>query len=195
MEGSYKCFYARFLGGFSLWYGERGIEIDRNIQKRSVQFLLRLLLAGAGGVEREELLGMIRLTEDGQKKRLNNLYQQMHILRTAVSRQDLPEGRYIVSRGDRYYFSLDHGVRTDVGYLDGLIGQMEKGGPRDEGHMDLCREYCAHYGGEFLPMLTGEEWVTMEGAVYQRWYNRCLDDLCTYLRAHGGYEEMLGLCT
>ncbi len=195
MDGSYKSFYARFLGDFSLWYGEREIKIDRNIQKRSIQFLLRLLRAGASGVEREELLAMIRLTEKGQKKRLNNFYQQMHILRTAVSRQELPEGRYIVSQGTRYYFSPDHGVKTDVGHLDGLIEQMEKGGPQDDGYMDLCKAYCADYGGEFLPMLTGEEWVTMEGAVYQKWYNRCLDDLCTYLSAHGEYEKMLELCT
>ena len=91
-------FYARFLGGFSLYYKEREIKVGMGLRSRPAQCLLLLLKAGDAGVERKELLGLVRTVGDDQKRQLNNLYQNMHVLRDALPGLGLPEGRYIVLR-------------------------------------------------------------------------------------------------
>ncbi len=186
-------FYARFLGGFALYYKEKEILVGMGLRSRPAQCLLLLLKAGDRGAERKELLSLVRAVGNDQKRQLNNLYQHMHVLRETLPDLGLPEGRYIVLRKGRYYFTTDHKVRTDLDDLDGLIGQLKAEGQTGEERRLLCEAYCRGYGGELLPQLAGESWVTMEGAFYQRWYTRCLEELCGSLKAEGKYEEVLGL--
>ena len=187
-------FYARFLGGFSLYYKEREIKVGMGLRSRPAQCLLLLLKAGDAGVERKELLGLVRTVGDDQKRQLNNLYQHMHVLRDALPGLGLPEGRYIVLRQGRYYFTMDHRVATDIGRLDDLIRQLRAEGLNGPTRRELCMAYCRGYGGEMLPQLAGEGWVTIEAAFYQRWYSRCLEELCSDLKAGGRYEKILELC-
>ncbi len=194
MQGQvYDGFYARFLGGFSLRYREKEILIGMGLQSRPVQFLLLLIKAGDKGAERKDLLALVQNVGNDQKRQLNNFYQHMHILREMILELCLPEGKYIVLRKGRYYFTTDHRVRTDIGDLDGLIGQLKKKERTGEGRRKLCKDYCRGYGGEFLPQLAGEGWVTIEGAFYQRWYGRCLEELYGFYKEEGRYEEILEL--
>lgn len=188
-------FYARFLGGFSLCYRGREVQIGMSLQSKPVQFLLLLLKAGDEGVERKGFLALVQNVGNDQKRQLNNFYQHMHVLRDMIPGMGLPEGRYIILRKGRYYFTADHPVGTDIRDLDGLIGQIRREGLTGAQRRELCLAYCKGYGGEMLPQLAGEGWVTIEGAFYQRWYGRCLEELCASLREEGRHEEMLDLCT
>ncbi len=188
-----KGFYARFLGGFSLYYKEREILVGMGLGSRPAQCLLLLLKAGEDGVERKELLSLVKAVGNDQKKQLNNLYQHMHVLRETLPDLNLPEGRYIVLRKGRYYFTTDYKVDTDLGELNSLIGRLKTEGLTGEERRQLCSAYCKGYGGELVPQLAGEPWVTMEGAFYQRWYSRCLEELCGSFKAEGRYEEILEL--
>ena len=71
-------FYARFLGGFSLYYKEREIKVGMGLRSRPAQCLLLLLKAGDAGVERKELLSLVKAVGNDQKRQLNNLYQHMN---------------------------------------------------------------------------------------------------------------------
>lgn len=188
-------FYARFLGGFSLCYRGREVQIGMSLQSKPVQFLLLLLKAGDEGVERKGFLALVQNVGNDQKRQLNNFYQHMHVLRDMIPGMGLPEGRYIILRKGRYYFTADHPVGTDIRDLDGLIGQIRREGLTGAQRRELCLAYCKGYGGEMLPQLAGEGWVTIEGAFYQRWYGRCLEELCASLREEGRHEEMLEMCT
>lgn len=195
----YTDFYARLLGGFSLYHREREIGIGTSLQNKSMQMLLMILQARAEGVERSKLLALIRPGgKDGDGsvgKRANNLRQHLYILRKLLARSGLPEGDYIILEGDRCYFSKVYPVDTDVGYLDQLIGELSREGISTEEKEALYRRYCDAYTGEFLPMLGGEEWVAIESAYYQKWYGICLRNTVERLREENDYETMLALCT
>ena len=206
-ERPYTGFYARFLGSYSLNYFSREIRLDINIKSKSMQIFLLLLKAGDEGIARDELIKMLQIGEDVPERCLNNLRQQIYLLRRAVARSDFPPGRYIVLEKSRYYFSPEYHVETDTGYLDRLLLPIRNGpeerDPSEEGlaegkqdaYQSLLMDFCQHYTGEFLPMLSGEEWATVEAAYYQKWYFHCLNRLCGMLKEQGKYETMLELCS
>ncbi len=154
-ERTDKGFYARFLGGFALYYNDREILVGMGLRSKPAQCLLLLLKAGDEGVERKELLGLVKAVGNDQKRQLNNLYQHMHVLREMLPDLGLPEGRYIVLRKGRYYFTTDHRVGTDLGELDSLIGRLKSEGLTAGERLELCKAYCKSYGGELLPQLAG----------------------------------------
>ena len=193
-ERPYTGFYARFLGGYSLNYYGREIRLDANMKSKSMQIFLMLLKAGDEGLARDELLKGLRIGDEGLDRHSNNLRQQIYLLRKAVSRSDFPPGQYIVLQKSRYYFSLDYHVETDTGYLDQLIPRI-RSEPGEAEQQALLMDFCRHYTGEFLPMLNGEEWATVESAYYQKMYFDCLNRLCGFLREQGEYETMLELCS
>lgn len=200
MGRSDKGFYARFLGGFSLYYNEEELQLGASLQNISTQIVLMLLKAGGDGIEKKELMALIRPEEHEWAKRLNNFRQQIHILRRRIERVGFPAGEYVVSVGTRYYFSLEQRVETDTAYLDRLVEQIKacRTGADQAGRKGLhllYLEYYRAYKGEFLPTLGGEAWVAMESAFYQKWYFICLDALCQELKSAGKYAVMLELCT
>ena len=193
-------FYARFLGGFSLDYEGEEIRINRNLQNISMQMLLMLLKAGVDGIEKKELLAIVRPDQWDLKKRQNNFRQQIHILRGSFEGSGFPEGEYVVSAGSRFHFTMEHAVRSDTQRLDHLIEKLKEGalewpGTYCQEAQTLYKAYCQAYTGEFLPMLGGEEWVAVESAYYQKWYSTCIHNRCQLLKEQGQYEAMLELCT
>ena len=80
-ERPYTGFYARFLGSYSLNYFSREIRLDINIKSKSMQIFLMLLKAGDEGIARDELIKMLQIGEDVPERCLNNLRQQIYLLR------------------------------------------------------------------------------------------------------------------
>ncbi|MDO4328662.1 MAG: bacterial transcriptional activator domain-containing protein [Lachnospiraceae bacterium] len=194
-ERLHNRFYASLLGGFSLSFGGQQLSIEANPQTKYMQIFLILIKAGAEGIERNKLVEIVRQDGKDRRKQMNNFRQHVHLLRLTIGRSYFPPGEYIVRRGSRYYFSLDYEVETDTEYLDGLLSQIRSGQDDQEVRRKLLWKFCKAYTGEFLPMLSGEEWVIAESAYYQKWYFNCLKELCGLLKAEGNFEQMLELCT
>ncbi len=192
-ERPYTGFYARFLGGYSLTYYGREIRLDTNMKSKCMQIFLMLLKAGDQGLSRDELLKGMQSGDESLEHQANSLRQQIYLLRRAVARSDFPEGQYIVLKKSRYYFSLDYHVDSDTAYLDELLSQIRTAVAEE--WQPLLMDFCQHYTGEFLPMLSGEEWATIEGAHYQKSYFDCLNRLCGMLKEQGQYETILELCS
>jgi DNA-binding SARP family transcriptional activator len=51
------------------------------------------------------------------------------------------------------------------------------------------------YQGYFLPELSGEDWVVIQNARFQKLYTECLEELVSILKVQGEYEEILRLCS
>ena len=115
-------FYARFLGGFSLYFAGQEMLFEVNPQGKTMQLLYYLLKAGTNGCEKKELLELVRPGEKDQKKRLNNFRQQLFRMREMIQHSHFPKGDYIVYQKQRYYFTLDYPLYVDTEKLDGLIG-------------------------------------------------------------------------
>ena len=192
-ERPYTGFYARFLGGFSLSYQGTELPIPANPQTKSMQILLMLLKAGKMGVDRKEFIRFLQGDEGDWEKGMNNFRQRVFLLRKIMARAHFPEGKYIILKDGRYYFSQEYELDSDTAYLDEIILRIRNGPGRE--NRELEWEYCQNYRGEFLPMLSGEAWATQEGAYYQKWYFECLNHLCEELKKNGEYEKLLELCT
>lgn len=154
-----------------------------------------LLKAGEKGVERKKLIEFLRPEETDVMKGLNNLRQQIFLLRRVLRQSDCPEGKYIVPKDSRYYFSLEYSLETDTGQLDQLAYRIRNETMDEEEKKQVLLQYCQTYTGEFLPMLGGEEWVALESAYYQKQYFSFLSELCTILKKQGEIEKILELCT
>lgn len=190
----YAGFYARLLGGFSLSYEGKPVSINANPQSKYMQILLILLEAGEKGMEGKRVMEMVRPDGETPERVQANFRQLLHTLRKAIGRSGFPEGRYIRSRRQKYFFSLDAEVHADTHELDQVIGRIRQGSRKEEEEVRKnCLDYCERYTGEFLPMLSGEEWATAEGAYYQKWYNKCLEQLSALLKRDGEYETLLSL--
>ncbi len=193
-ERPYTEFYVRFLGKFSISYQGKELPVSANPQTKSMQILLMLLKAGKEGVERKKLVELIQGLDGDWDKGMNNLRQRVYLLRRIMERSHFPEGRYIVQKNERYYFSTEYSLSSDTDVLDELIHKM-RGRPDSEEKQKLEWEYCQNYPGEFLPMLGGEAWAAQEEAYYQKWYFDSLSSLCRKLKEKGEYEKLLELCT
>ena len=194
-ERPYTGFYARLLGGFSLFYQGVELPIPANPQTKGMQLLCMLLKAGPQGVERKYLINFLQGEGGDWEKGLNNLRQRIFLLRKILGRAHFPEGKYISFQDGRYYFSQEYEWENDTDYLDELIGRLRKGGLAEEETWDIQWEYCQSYKGEFLPMLGGEAWAAQEAAYYQKWYFQCVSSLSVHLKGAGEYEKLLSLCT
>ncbi|MCI9594599.1 MAG: hypothetical protein HFG51_10745 [Lachnospiraceae bacterium] len=194
-EKPYSGFYAKFLGGFSLAFEGRELQLKTNPQGKCMQMLLFLLKSGSAGCEKRLLLELVRPDEKDREKRMNNFRQQIHLMRKLVKTSGLPDGRYVVVQGSRYYFTQDYPLNTDAEGLDDIIRKIRSRPSKGEETQKLYLEYCKTYTGEFLPFLGGEEWVAMESAYYQKWYFDCLNQLCIQLKEQEEYETLLHLCT
>ena len=85
------------LGGFSLYFNQEEIQFSAHIQTKYMQLLLMLLKAGEKGVERKKLSEFLRPEETDVMKGLNNLRQQIFLLRRV-----LRQSGYAVSMEHRH---------------------------------------------------------------------------------------------
>ncbi|MDO5418390.1 MAG: BTAD domain-containing putative transcriptional regulator [Lachnospiraceae bacterium] len=191
----YTQFYARLMGTFSLSFNGQMIPIDANPQAKYMRLLLLLIKSGNEGMSRKKLIEIIQPEDADIEKRMNNFRQKVYLLRKALASSGLPEGHYIVQKDKQFYFSAEYQLETDTGQLDEIVRKIRSGVREGPEYQKLLWEFCQNYNGEFLPMLSGEEWVAVEAAYYQNWYFWCLNELCGILKQQGQFEKMLELCT
>ena len=188
-------FYAKFLGSFSLDFNGQRLWLKGSPQKKSMQLLMALLKAGAEGATRQQLLEVVWKEGGDPQKEKSNLNQHLYYLRQLIHESHFPEGKYIIVQKPRYYFTEDYEIHSDTEQLDQILEEIRNAEAAGEDTLELLRQFCRGYSGEFLPMLNGEEWVVEKSAYYQKQYFSCLSRLCGRLKEMGEYQEMLELCT
>ena len=188
-------FYAKFLGSFSLDFNGQRLWLKGSPQKKSMQLLMALLKAGAEGATRQQLLEVVWKEGGDPQKEKSNLNQHLYYLRQLIHESHFPEGKYIIVQKPRYYFTEDYEIHSDTEQLDQILEEIRNAEAAGEDTLELLRQFCRGYSGEFLPMLNGEEWVVEKSAYYQKQYFSCLSRLCVRLKEMGEYQEMLELCT
>ena len=74
-------------------------------------------------------------------KGLNNLRQQIFLLRRVLRQSDCLEGKYIVPKDSRYYFSLEYSLETDTGQLDQLAYRIRNETMDEEEKKQVLLQY------------------------------------------------------
>lgn len=180
----------QMLGGFSMLYGDQQLTFGKNVASKSMQLLQLLLYRKDSGVERKELMdtlyGRSNLSDPS-----NNLRVSVHRLRKQLIDAGLPKEEYIHIDEGVYCWKSSFPVSIDVLEFQALICQAKE--VEDEARINLLHQAVNLYSGDFLPKLSGEDWVVLESVGHKRAYEDALREVLVYQSSKEQYAEMLRL--
>ena len=180
------------LGDFSVMYGEQPISFGKNTTTKAMKLLQILLYYGEQGIAREKLLSAL-YGRDELADAANNLRVTVHRLKKMIVEAGLPEAEYVNIKKGIYSWQAPMETKVDARTFAALYKEEEActdAGQKEE----LLKEICRMYHGEFLPDLSGEEWVLIESIQYKKIYTQALRELCDILMERGDYEDALTFC-
>ena len=164
----------RLFGGFSASYGEIPVSFGRNTTTKAMKLLQILLYHGDTGISRDKLLDELYGREE-LADAANNLRVTAHRLKKIIVDAGLPSHEV-----DAHQFKV---LSKDVQTCTDKVKKLA-----------LLKKICLMYRGEFLPELSGDEWVLVESVQYKNIYSESLQELCKLLIERGDYEETLRFC-
>lgn len=182
----------QMLGGFSMTWEGKWLQIGKHQATKTIQLLQLLLHAGAEGISRLQLLDYL-FGRDAEGDIANNLRVTVHNLRRMLISAELPDENYIHVSGGRYYFVSSFSVKIDARVFEETVKAAEKA---EEGEkLKLLKEACRLYTGHFLPGMSCEEWAAVAGAHYQRLYTHCMEEVYNRMKEREEYAQLLQLCS
>ena len=181
------------LGGFSLVYGGKTIPNNYSGTSKMMQLFQILLYAGRDGIPRGELISRLyereNLEDAGATLRVNIYRLRKYIQKlNCFENTDciwFQEGIYRWN-----YCAVPLERDTDL-FLTTAEAALEEEDPDKK--VELLKEACRMYRGEFLPELAGEEWVAIESCKYQKLYVDCINEAAVLLKDRGQFGELLEL--
>ena len=180
------------LGDFSVMYGDQPISFGKNTTTKAMKLLQILLYHGEQGISREKLLNALYVREE-LADASNNLRVTVHRLKKIIVGAGLPADEYIHIKKGIYSWQAPMRVEVDVKRFVSLYKESKECTDKERKE-ELLTQICQMYHGEFLPALSGEEWVLLESIQYKKIYSESLKELCESLMTKGEYEEVLALC-
>ena len=181
----------QMLGVFNIKYGNQPISLGRNTATKAVKLLQVLLYHLEKGISREALIECLYGRED-LTDAANNLRVTVHRLKKLLVDAGLPEYDYITIKKGIYQWDSPMPVLVDALELKKLVETAEEND--EEKKFDMLEQACMMYTGEFLPNMSGEDWVVIEALQYKKLYADALHQVCDWKLDHGEYEQVLKLC-
>ena len=181
------------LGKFSMVYGDKTISFRRSTSTKALK-LLQILLHNSGergGIPRNQLLEDLFGREEVSDA-ANNLRVTVHRLKKILSDTELPEYDYILIENGIYKWDSPMETWVDVNEFTRYVKAGEAQTDKDRS-IEYLKKACFLYRGEFLPALSGEDWVIMCSVAYKEQYSYALEQVCEDLKRKKEYEEMLEL--
>ena len=173
------------LGKFSMVYGDQPVIFKRNSATKVLK-LLQILLHYSGvrgGISRNQLLEELYGREEVSDA-ANNLRVTVHRLKKMLADTILPDYEYI---------QIDNGIYRWKSPMDTWVDVIDFSENVKAGRYRLFKKACLLYRGEFLPELSGEDWVIINSVAYKKQYTTALSGVWDYLKYVQDYEEMLEL--
>lgn len=184
------------LGRFSMFYGNQAVSFKRSTATK-VMKLLQILLhetfcsENQVGIPRTELLEELFGREELSNV-ANNLRVTVYRLKKMLFDAGLPEYDYVKIENGYYQWESPMKVSVDVTGFLRMLQQAEEA-KEERLKMELLYRACRLYRGEFLPALSGEDWVIVNSVRYKEMYSKALIKLCEYMKQQRDYETILEL--
>lgn len=182
----------RLFGGFSASYGEIPVSFGRNTTTKAMKLLQILLYHGDTGISRDKLLDELYGREE-LADAANNLRVTAHRLKKIIVDAGLPSHDYINIKKGIYRWDAPMPTEVDAHQFKVLAKDVQACTDKVK-KLALLKKICLMYRGEFLPELSGDEWVLVESVQYKNIYSESLQELCKLLIERGDYEETLRFC-
>lgn len=192
MSKNQDVFYINMLGGLSFYYGDRVFSIKCNNTSKVMQLLLMLLMAGEEGVPKVQLLEALYGNDDTQDTK-NAFRILVFRLRRLLEETILPKDNYVKMSKGIYRFGSSLKIQIDAKTFEQEAQQALSMDNEDQ-KLEALKMACNRYTGEFLPLLSNEEWVSIQSTHYKNIYFDCLRESCNLLQERRQYEDMLALC-
>ena len=189
MDNKLPLLRVRMFGKERITYGNEQIIFGRNSITKAMKLLLILLHYGKEGIARNRLLQDLYDREELSNVS-NNFRVTLHRLKKMLVDAGLPEYEYIVSKDGYFYWDSPMEIELDTEVFKDKISAAKQSVDAKE-KINLLREACQLYNGEFLQKLSGDEWVLMESVRYKNMYTYALEALCSLLMEYTEYDEVL----
>lgn len=182
----------RMLGDFSITYDGRQVSFGKNTTTKAMKLLQILIYYGQQGIAREKLLNALYVREE-LADAANNLRVTAHRLKKMIIDAGLPEYDYIVIKKGVYRWNAPVPTIVDARKFQELYEEAQNCADTKQKE-ELLKQVCNMYRGEFLPEISGDEWVLLESVQYKKLYSNALKELCDGLIEKCDYEEALLFC-
>lgn len=179
----------QMLGGFSVSYGGKDITFGKNRVSKSMQLLQLLLYKKDEGIPRVDVLELL-YGRGGLSDPSNNLRVAVHRLKKMLLGSGLPENEYFKVEDGVFRWCSSFPVCVDVLEFARLIEEAGKQTDEEE-RMRILESAIGWYRGDFLPKLSGEDWVILETVHYKKEYEDALTDVLKYFRRRHMFSDML----
>lgn len=193
MDEKRPVFSVHMFGHLSFYYDDKAFRLKCNMASKVMQLFLLLLLAGEEGVSKGQLLTSLYGNDETQDTK-NAFRILIFRLRKLLGDTDIPAGDHIQVQKGIYRFSGPFLICVDAIGFDQMASRALSTQIEEE-RMDLLKEACRRFTGEFLPFLTDEEWVLSENTRYKDLYFGCVQECCRLMQKNKRYEDMLEVCS
>lgn len=181
--------YVKMLGGFSMSYNGKTIAGSSKSSISQNNALLQILIhAREKGVTRdrlEELLFGDREVDNAHHSLRSVIYNAKKYLEKA----GLPKVNYIISEKDVFYWTNEIEVEEDACEFERMYREAGLESDPDK-RLESYLKASYEYGGEFLPMQSGNVWAVRESLHYEKLFADCVENASALLREKQDYSRM-----
>lgn len=176
------------FGGFSVSYGDEMLIFGRQRDSKFRQLFQILMTRPGQGFNKDDiavnLYGQSEV-EDANASLNNTIFR----LRKWLESSPLPPGDYLILEEGALRFDGGFKVESDVWDFESMALEFENKQDKRE-KVELCRKACEIYRGEFLQMLSNEQWVIEKNQKYKKIYFMLLNYFLCCLKEDGAYASI-----
>lgn len=191
-----KTLRIQLLGGFSMYYGDEALALNKTGGSKSIRLLQMLLLSLAGGIPKGELLDSLygwneKTDTANRNKNLNNL---IYRLKGQLMSAGLPDDDYVEIREGRCCFKSRLPLVLDTQQFEAAMekARTEKDSDR---RMSLFDTANGMYRGELLPSNLSEMWFFQKSIYYKELYLETIRELEQEFRRKRDYKNLIRIYT
>ncbi|MBE5910845.1 BTAD domain-containing putative transcriptional regulator [Pseudobutyrivibrio sp.] len=178
---------AQMLGNVEISYEGKPFTIERN-NTTKVNQLFQMLLYYPNGLAREQIMYNLFHNEEIADPS-NSLRALVFRLRKALPKVGLPEEDYVHVKRGIYKINSNIEVECDAIIFEDVAKKALAADTLPE-QLAALKEACDMYKGDFLPGLSGSDWVITVQVKLKRLYTRCVKQLCEICLVEKDYRTI-----
>jgi len=190
MYGIDITFTANFLGTVDISCNGTQVVLERN-NTTKVNQLFQMLLYYNNGVARDQVIYKLFHNEDIADES-NSLRAIVFRLRKALNSIDIPNEDYVYVKRGTYRINPNVKVECDAVTFE-EIAKEAFAAEDAKNQQALLEQACEIYNGDFLPTLSGYEWVVTTQVRLKKLFDRCVKQLLEIYSVQKDFDKMYKL--
>ncbi len=186
-----KKLQVRMFGGFSASYGDEVLTFGRNRESKFGQLFQILMTKPGWGFGKRDIMDFLYGREEVEEPNAS-MNNTIFRLRKYLEVSPLPPGDYLILYEGVLRFEGKVQVDSDVWNFECAVREFEKEQDQRK-KVEICKNACNLYQGEFLPQLSNEQWVIEKSRNYEELYSKVVNYLLRYLKEEGDYRNIESL--